>query len=123
MSLNYALILGYVLGLLYSIANKEYPFGLSTAEGKQNIFKSFVAFLIVMVIWYFAFFIHYDDNIDTNELTGVMKYATVGVIYFFTGFCIEFVIKAMTKMFKQYVSVKTKTDIINDNKPTTPTQS
>lgn len=118
MTLNYLLILGYIIGVLWSVANKEYEFTLKTPDGKKNILKSVIAFLFVIVMWYFAFFIKLDDNMPTDSFTSAGIYAVVCFVYFMTGFCAEYVLKAGSKFYKQYFNktAKAKLDLCEKEK-------
>ena len=87
--LNYLLFAGFIIFTLRSITNDKYEFTWKTPQGLSNLGKSGVSFLIVIVAYACSMRITYDDNIDTSNYQGVIKYITVCFIYFFTGVFID----------------------------------
>ena len=71
--LPYLLWIGLFLRFYYHWVDKDFPFTLTSDEGKKNIKKSIGSVMLVGIAFAFALIIKADDNIDTSDLLGVGK--------------------------------------------------
>ncbi len=63
MEWNILILAGFVLRIIYAVANEDYEFTFQSAAGIKNIKKKLVSLIFALIVWYLSFFYHADDNI------------------------------------------------------------
>jgi len=80
MDWNILILAGFVLRIIYAVANEEYEFSFSSPAGINNIRKKMVSLIFAVIVWYLSFFYHADDMI--NDGPGLIAmwgiYITIG---------------------------------------------
>lgn len=110
MEWNILLLAGFILRIVWALADEQTPFNF-TPEGKRNIYKKVFSSLVIMLVWYISYFYHADDKYtDGYQLILVWgAYITIG--WAIDSIFLAFVAFIEQKILGRLKTIKTETDI------------